>query len=189
MFWGKNCQISFPSPNRDRIMVTLSCLIVEAGLYSQINSNMPASASPKAVDIFFFYNIARLFWVCLHHTINYRWLSYLKQKKTENDTKKSLNAIKDNTIPKEINKSSLSKLITLKPAPDEIKIINNSWLTEQVKQKEGNSTTDMKTFTSLNKVVVLLYMITDCSFVAIFVLYIMYRRNIIFEQFESSLKI
>ena len=57
--------------HRDRIMVTLSCLIVVASLFSQTTSSMPASASPKVMDIFFLYYIIQLFFICLHHSIVY----------------------------------------------------------------------------------------------------------------------
>ena len=60
-----------PNLYRDRIMVTVSCLIVIATLFSQMTSNMPPSAQPKAVDIFFFFYICRMFLVCLNHTYHY----------------------------------------------------------------------------------------------------------------------
>ncbi|XP_068245366.1 uncharacterized protein [Palaemon carinicauda] len=53
----------------DRIMVTLSCLIVVAALFSQVAVTVPASAQPKIIDIFFFYCMIRLFVIFLHHTI------------------------------------------------------------------------------------------------------------------------
>ena len=49
-------------------MVTLSCLIVIAALFSQVSSNTPASAIPKVLDYFFFYIIFRLFYIVCHHT-------------------------------------------------------------------------------------------------------------------------
>lgn len=52
-------------------MVTISCLIVVATLFSQLNTTMPTSAEPKAVDIFFFYYITRLFIVGIHHSFLY----------------------------------------------------------------------------------------------------------------------
>ena len=62
-------------------MVTVSCLIVLATLFSQINSDIPASASPKAVDIFFFYYICRMFLVCLRHTFLYA-MEFRKQERS-----------------------------------------------------------------------------------------------------------
>ncbi|ROT73128.1 hypothetical protein C7M84_008444 [Penaeus vannamei] len=55
----------------DRIMVTLSCLIVVASLFSQIAATTPPSVTPKAIDIIFFCVIVRLFLIVLHHTILY----------------------------------------------------------------------------------------------------------------------
>lgn len=52
-------------------MVTLSCLIVVASLFSQATSSMSASASPKIVDMYFLYFIIRLFLICLHHSTMY----------------------------------------------------------------------------------------------------------------------
>ena len=66
--------------HRDRIMVTLSCLIVEAGLYSQVSTSTPSTSSPKLLDFYFFYSIFRLFVVCVHHTISYRWLLFLEEQ-------------------------------------------------------------------------------------------------------------
>ncbi|ROT61595.1 putative glycine receptor subunit alpha-2 [Penaeus vannamei] len=53
----------------DRIMVTLSCLIVVAALFSQIAATVPASASHKAIDVIFLIIIVRLFLVVLHHSV------------------------------------------------------------------------------------------------------------------------
>ncbi|XP_047736693.1 uncharacterized protein LOC125177973 [Hyalella azteca] len=68
---------------QDRIAVTLACLIVEAGLYSQICVVIPISAAPKFVDIYFFYGILRMFFVCLNHLGVYRWLIAFKDRKAK----------------------------------------------------------------------------------------------------------
>ena len=52
-------------------MVTVSCLIVVATLFSQATVSMPSTAETKAVDVFFCFYIARLFLGCAHHTIIY----------------------------------------------------------------------------------------------------------------------
>ena len=57
--------------NSDRIMVTVICLIVMASLFSQITSTMPSSTETKAVDLFFFYFIIKLFTMCFFHTMLY----------------------------------------------------------------------------------------------------------------------
>ncbi|KAF2356817.1 Ionotropic glutamate receptor [Trinorchestia longiramus] len=53
----------------DRIMVTLSCLIVIASLFSQTNATSPSSNSTKMIDHFFLASIIFLFFVCLHHCV------------------------------------------------------------------------------------------------------------------------
>lgn len=53
----------------DRIMVTLSCLIVLASLFSQMSSTLPASASAKALDIMFIGQIIHLTLVFVNLTI------------------------------------------------------------------------------------------------------------------------
>ncbi|XP_047740541.1 uncharacterized protein LOC125179192 [Hyalella azteca] len=79
----------------DRISVTLSCLIVLAGLYSQICVVIPISAAPKLVDVYFFYAIVRMFFVCIHHLGVYRWLIYLKnQQHRRNNISESTNKTK-----------------------------------------------------------------------------------------------
>lgn len=50
-------------------MVTLSCLIVLASLFSQLSSTLPQSASAKALDIMFFGQIVHLSLVFVNHTI------------------------------------------------------------------------------------------------------------------------
>lgn len=60
-------------------MVTLSCLIVIASLFSQTTSSMPTTASPKIIDIYFMLYIQNLFYLCIHHTILY-WLKLREQK-------------------------------------------------------------------------------------------------------------
>ena len=161
-------------------MVTLSCLIVEAGLYSQINSNMPASASPKAVDIFFFYNIARLFWVCLQHTINYRWLVFLANKKNENTSK---NAANDTTL-------GSNKIIIPQPpiyyAPNEKQMAMNAWTSKLSLSKQGNSGDKMKTFKKFNLLVFIIYIFVDFIFFGLFVLNIIMTRNNISEDFDIA---
>ena len=105
---------------RNRINVTLSCLIVEAGIYSQINIIMPISASPKAIDIFFFYTIVRLFLVCLHHTLNYRFIVYqIYKANSDNKKKQSVGVSKTisffqetDPIPKEIKYNRFEPLET-----------------------------------------------------------------------------
>ena len=53
---------------RDRIMVTLSCLIVLASLFSQLSSNLPDSPAPKAIEVLFFFYILKLSYVFMCHT-------------------------------------------------------------------------------------------------------------------------
>lgn len=53
----------------DRIMVTLSCLIVDAALISQSSAMIPESSYPKAFDIYFFYSASRLFAVFFFHLV------------------------------------------------------------------------------------------------------------------------
>ncbi|KAK7085076.1 hypothetical protein SK128_006277 [Halocaridina rubra] len=55
----------------DRVMIAISCLIVIAALFSQVAMTVPASAQPKAIDIFFFYYMVRLFMIFLHHYFYY----------------------------------------------------------------------------------------------------------------------
>ena len=49
-------------------MVTLSCLIVLASLFAQLSSTLPDSAEPKAIEVLFFFYIAKLSYVFLCHT-------------------------------------------------------------------------------------------------------------------------
>ena len=66
-------QLKIINPSfRDRIMVTLSSLIVLAALFSQMSSTLPDSPAPKAIEVFFFYYIARLSYVFACHTILWR---------------------------------------------------------------------------------------------------------------------
>ena len=168
--------------NRDRIMVTLSCLIVEAGLYSQINSNMPASASPKAVDIFFFYNIARLFWVCLHHTINYRWLAYSKNKKTTGGS------VAPATPVSKTEESPIRILIVPEAptyyAPNEKKIGMSTWTTNAYNERYSEH--DMRTLKKYNIFITVVYMFADLGFVCVFMFYIVSLRNNIWVEFNTE---
>ncbi|XP_045106233.1 uncharacterized protein LOC123501463 [Portunus trituberculatus] len=52
----------------DRIMVTLSLLIVLASLFSQLSSTLPNSPSAKLIDYFFLYCIGRVSLIFLLHT-------------------------------------------------------------------------------------------------------------------------
>lgn len=52
----------------DRIMVTLSLLIVLASLFSQLSSTLPSSPVSKLVDHFFFYCIVRVSLIFLIHS-------------------------------------------------------------------------------------------------------------------------
>ena len=67
---------------RDRIMVTLSCLIVLASLFSQLSSNLPDSPEPKAIEVFFFFYILRLSYDFWTHTI-IAWLRIYRREKEE----------------------------------------------------------------------------------------------------------
>ncbi|XP_053648433.1 uncharacterized protein [Cherax quadricarinatus] len=53
----------------DRITVTLSLLIVITSLFSQVNSTLPNSPTPKFVDWFFFYCILRVSFIFFLHSI------------------------------------------------------------------------------------------------------------------------
>ena len=89
--------LNFPYHNRDRIMVTLSCLIVEAGIYSQVNSSVPKSASSKMIDFYFFYFIAKLFLICIFHTLNYLWIEKCERNRKEEENENSLMNVNDVT--------------------------------------------------------------------------------------------
>ena len=165
-------------------MVTLSCLIVEAGLYSQINSNMPASASPKAVDIFFFYNIARLFWVCLHHTIIDRWLACIKDEKNI----ENFNELK--VVPA-ANKEQISpnrKIFVPEPSiyftPNEEQTATNAWTATQAKGR--NSRNEVNKFKKINIFSCIFYTLVDMSFIGSFVYWIIHHRNKISEEFNAA---
>ena len=74
-------------------MVTLSCLIVLASLYSQLSSSLPSSASSKAIEILFFFYIAKLSCIFVTQTSmlfirSYRQRKEEKAKKTEDFTEK-----------------------------------------------------------------------------------------------------
>lgn len=56
----------------DRIMVTLSLLIVVASLFSQVVSTLPSSVDIKYVDVYFFYCIIRLSCTFILHIISGR---------------------------------------------------------------------------------------------------------------------
>ncbi|KAF2362649.1 Neurotransmitter-gated ion-channel transmembrane domain, partial [Trinorchestia longiramus] len=73
---------------QDRITVTLSCLIVEAGLYSQVTDIVPISAAPKFIDVFFLYAITRLFITCVNHMYCYRFLIWLDRRRAALAAKK-----------------------------------------------------------------------------------------------------
>lgn len=102
--------------------MTLSCLIVEASLYSQVNNIVPISASPKLLDILFFYAIVRLFVVALVHVINSRWLIHHENQKEE--ARKETGCIvipeesKANLTPKKTN------LITPLDGPNSMKVLD-----------------------------------------------------------------
>ncbi|KAK7074026.1 hypothetical protein SK128_022558 [Halocaridina rubra] len=82
----------------DRIMVTLSCLIVVASLFSQVAVTVPASAQPKAIDIFFFYYMIRLFITCLHHTILFFLRVYVRSRKEKKARKEAIQVFKNNKV-------------------------------------------------------------------------------------------
>ncbi|XP_068207381.1 uncharacterized protein [Palaemon carinicauda] len=71
----------------DRIMVTLTCLIVIASLFSTTTSVTPNSATPKLVDIFFFFYIARLFMIFIIHSI--QGIMYKKRKMVKDGFQKN----------------------------------------------------------------------------------------------------
>ena len=185
-------------------MVTLSCLIVEAGLYSQINSNSPASSSPKAVDKFFFFNIVRLFLVCVLHTINYRWLAYLKNKETEREefTETKSNNISEDGYIKKILEASIKQ----NPIPTTKETRNNGSLILNVlptyydpcnKNIQMNTWTNtdsencglksyMRKFKFFNHVVFILYILSDIAFITLFIFDIMSQRNNVLHQFDDA---
>lgn len=70
-------------------MVTLSCLIVIAALFSQLGSTVPSTSSVKAIDIFYFYFMLRLLMIFVHHTIYLLLTRYVesqnKKRQLENN--------------------------------------------------------------------------------------------------------
>ena len=151
--------------------MTLSCLIVEAGIYSQVNATMPTSASPKAIDIFFFYTIVRLFLLCLHHTLNFRYVTYLVNK--------SKSGTKIENISKKIFAPSDAVMY-----PPELK---NDSKNNTVENKGENSLPE-----SINRKVLIYNVINftilsviDVLFFGIFVYEILRTRNDIYTNFES----
>lgn len=52
---------------RDRIMVTMSCLIVVASILSQVSGNTSVASSPNFLELTFLSCILRNFFHCLHH--------------------------------------------------------------------------------------------------------------------------
>lgn len=65
--FSKNVNIFIFNFYRDRIMVTLSSLIVLASLFSQLSSNLPDSPSPKAIEVLFFFYIGKLSYTFVCH--------------------------------------------------------------------------------------------------------------------------
>ena len=86
-------------------MVTLSCLIVMASLFAQLSTTLPASAEPKAIEVLFFFYIAKLSFVFLCHTL----LGYILYRRKR---KESQDLIKNNKIHAE---EGLTPVVPLKP--------------------------------------------------------------------------
>ncbi|KAF2361252.1 Neurotransmitter-gated ion-channel ligand-binding domain [Trinorchestia longiramus] len=89
---------------QDRITVTLSCLIVEAGLYAQVIEVVPISAAPKFIDSLFFYSIIRLFLTCLDHVFTYRFLLRFNNSRAEANEVRSSKALQSVTNNKDMDK-------------------------------------------------------------------------------------
>ena len=68
-------------------MVTVSCLIVVASLFSQVISNTPVTGTYKLIDMYFLYFIVRLLLGCCYHTV--LDIKIRKQKLRENDNQQN----------------------------------------------------------------------------------------------------
>ena len=115
-------------------MVTLSCLIVQAGIYSQVNATIPSSSSPKLIDVFFFVAIFRLFLVCVHLTVICRLVNYYENVQSAIAT--------SNTEELENPKAQLGNRIipnvrvdqpSVKRFDQNFTFVNNNWIKEHVK--------------------------------------------------------
>lgn len=127
----------------DRISVTLSCLIVMATLFSQVAVTSPPSASPKLMDIYFFYSILRLLVTFIHHSIYFHLHAYVtRQQRKEDgdgdDGKASSDSQKNWTHIEKVNIKFSSedddrKLVSRESSP------SVSWLDVHEKEKKKNS--------------------------------------------------
>ena len=175
-------------------MVTLSCLIVEAGLYSQVNSNMPTFASPKSVDIYFFFFILRLFLVCVHHTMNHRWLKIINgggicacpkaarknaPEKNNEKTKGSANSVKQKELQK-VKVPEAPEYYT----PDDISVLFNGWTSNKTHELQREKR--MRYFRAMNVFVFVLFNAIDAGFLGAFVYWIITERGELFDKFNET---
>lgn len=78
-------------------MVTVSCLIVVATLFSQSTTSMPVSSDPTLMDSFFVYLIARLFLICLYHSLLNKRNLKREQQKANDKVEQNLNLSSSST--------------------------------------------------------------------------------------------
>ncbi|XP_037775243.1 uncharacterized protein LOC119572296 [Penaeus monodon] len=168
----------------DRIMVTLSCLIVVAALFAQIATTTPFSACPKAIDMIFLAIIIRLFFVVLHHSIYYLLRVYV-QKCEERRTREP---VKPLTVQKWVDVSAdLPPVYT----PPDVKLRKMPWKLDEEDEDRKTQRKNSKCLSSCDKIFnvlgIVVGLLWDVLWVSLFYFFVLMERNHILQDFEKCL--
>ncbi|XP_064108060.1 uncharacterized protein LOC135216610 [Macrobrachium nipponense] len=156
-----------------RASTSLSLLIVVASLFSQSVSNLPKSASPKAIDVWFFYFILRFFLFFVAHCL-------VEFQRFRVQSKKNGNSVQILQFPKEETKMSGSGLDADECQDGQGQRKAHRLLAWII--KETSKTTPFQPET-INLVCLLLGVAIDATFIALFVHFLGKIRSNIYDEF------
>lgn len=159
-------------------MVTLSCWIVLASLFSQLNTNLPGSPSPKAIEILFCYYIVKLSYIFIAHTS----LQLLQQRRMKNFLNSQITLV--SSLPASTS-SAASRVNISKVGPD-LNMRNSKYLAHgHNKGKRPTSNNTPLSSETVNKVYFYLGIILDSCFIVVFFIYVYQARIKILNSFDE----
>ncbi|XP_047476773.1 uncharacterized protein LOC125030639 [Penaeus chinensis] len=169
----------------DRIMVTLSCLIVVAALFAQIATTTPSSACPKTIDMIFLAIIMRLFFVVLHHSIFYLLRVYVKKC----EERRIREAVQPLTVQKWVDVSADLPPVYM---PPDVKLRKMPWEKSDEEDKgRKNQRKSSKCLSKCDKIFnvlgIVVGLLWDVLWVSFFYFTVMMDRDHILQDFNKCL--
>ncbi|XP_064098704.1 uncharacterized protein LOC135209879 [Macrobrachium nipponense] len=186
----------FESTNfSDRVMLTLTAFIVAASLFAAVSGTNSGTTEVRALDVFFFYYIFRLFMIVVSHTLQGIMLRKVHQQPTGDEKLLGKHALAE-VDPKGYLKSakfseelddapSTPVYIPLKTAGKE-KLLGQAWAIQPTTEKKRVEATPSRFWeNTFDKILLTLGIVLDLVFLGLFVAVVIFGMAGVREKFDN----